>query len=108
MNPFHRHNNQSLVPRFSVYAMGTGAVEKDPAQHVEAGSLGHLESTPEAIPRPWYKQSELRKLYINIGFLFLASSTLGYDGSLLNGLQTMTTWQTCTFTWPLSSDCSTT
>lgn len=88
--------------------MGIGPVEKDPAQHVEAWSPSHLESTPEANPEPWYKQSELRKLYVSIGFLFLASSTLGYDGSLLNGLQTMNTWQTCSFSGLLSSHCTTT
>lgn len=69
--------------------------EKDTAQHVEAGpeDLAHA---PKANPAPWYKQTELRKLYVFLGFLFLASSTLGYDGSLLNGLQTMSTWQLCT------------
>ncbi|KAF2441529.1 general substrate transporter [Karstenula rhodostoma CBS 690.94] len=43
--------------------------------------------------RPWYKQPELRKLYMLMPFLFLGSTTLGYDGSLLNGLQTMPAWQ---------------
>ncbi|KAH4801924.1 hypothetical protein HBH61_188250 [Parastagonospora nodorum] len=44
-------------------------------------------------PRPWYKQPELRKLYLMMPFLFLGSTTLGYDGSLLNGLQTMPAWK---------------
>lgn len=44
---------------------------------------------------PWYKQTELRKLYFLMPFLFLGSTTLGYDGSVLNGLQTMDTWQSC-------------
>ncbi|EAT91637.2 hypothetical protein SNOG_00142 [Parastagonospora nodorum SN15] len=46
-------------------------------------------------PRPWYKQPELRKLYLMMPFLFLGSTTLGYDGSLLNGLQTMPAWKEC-------------
>lgn len=45
--------------------------------------------------RPWYQQPELRKLYLLMPFLFLGSTTLGYDGSLLNGLQTMPAWQSC-------------
>jgi hypothetical protein len=45
--------------------------------------------------RPWYKQPELRKLYLMMPFLFLGSTTLGYDGSLLNGLQTMPAWKEC-------------
>lgn len=46
-------------------------------------------------PRPWYKQPELRRLYLMMPFLFLGSTTLGYDGSLLNGLQTMPAWKEC-------------
>jgi hypothetical protein len=46
---------------------------------------------------PWYKQTELRKLYFLMPFLFLGSTTLGYDGSVLNGLQAMDTWQSCNY-----------
>lgn len=45
----------------------------------------------------WWKQPGLRRLYLLIPFLFLGSTTLGYDGSLLNGLQAMPTWQECMF-----------
>ncbi|KAJ5552184.1 hypothetical protein N7494_001562 [Penicillium frequentans] len=41
----------------------------------------------------WWKHPGLRKLYIVMPILFLGSSTNGYDGSLLNGLQTMTPWE---------------
>ncbi|CZR68908.1 related to hexose transporter protein [Phialocephala subalpina] len=41
---------------------------------------------------PWWKQKYLRQLYLMMTFLFLGSTTLGYDGSVLNGLQTMTTF----------------
>jgi hypothetical protein len=43
----------------------------------------------------WWKQPVLRRLYLMMPFLFLGSTTLGYDGSLLNGLQTMDSWQNC-------------
>lgn len=63
--------------------------------HEEAsGSSQQLVETPDI---PWYKQTELRKLYLLMPFLFLGSTTLGYDGSVLNGLQTMDTWQNCEF-----------
>ncbi|KAL3470299.1 general substrate transporter [Aspergillus californicus] len=42
---------------------------------------------------PWWQQSQLRQLYLMMIVLFLASTTLGYDASLLNGLQTMDTWK---------------
>ncbi|KAH8697787.1 general substrate transporter [Talaromyces proteolyticus] len=41
----------------------------------------------------WYKHPGLRKLYAMMPILFLGSTVNGYDGSLLNGLQTMTPWQ---------------
>jgi hypothetical protein len=43
----------------------------------------------------WWKQPGLRRLYLLMPFLFLGSTTLGYDGSLLNGLQAMPTWRDC-------------
>ena len=43
----------------------------------------------------WWRQQGLRRLYLLMPFLFLGSTTLGYDGSLLNGLQAMPSWQQC-------------
>ena len=52
-------------------------------------------STPKGSTLPIWQQKGLRQLYGLMVFLFLGSTTLGYDGSLLNGLQTMDTWQRC-------------
>ncbi|KAL4884928.1 general substrate transporter [Aspergillus karnatakaensis] len=41
---------------------------------------------------PWWQQPKLRQLYCMMVILFLSSTSLGYDASLLNGLQTMDTW----------------
>ncbi|KAJ5934368.1 hypothetical protein N7466_003915 [Penicillium verhagenii] len=41
----------------------------------------------------WWKQPALRRLYMGMPILMLAATINGYDGSLLNGLQTMTAWQ---------------
>ncbi|KUJ16312.1 general substrate transporter [Mollisia scopiformis] len=41
----------------------------------------------------WWKHRGLRRLYVMMPILFLGSTTNGYDGSLLNGLQTMDPWQ---------------
>lgn len=57
--------------------------------------IDHIGEQPAGNPLPWWKQKELRKLYGMTAFLFLASTTLGYDGSLLNGMQTMETWRNC-------------
>src|SRR3954470_2918630 len=42
---------------------------------------------------PWYKQRHL--LLLNLGMIipYLSSTTNGYDGSMLNGLQSMSQWQ---------------
>lgn len=50
---------------------------------------------PRGSDVPFWKQPELRKLYALTLILFLGSTTLGYDGSLLNGLQTMKSWNEC-------------
>jgi hypothetical protein len=44
----------------------------------------------------WYKDPGLRKLYLLMPILFLGATINGYDGSLLNGLQTMDPWQDST------------
>jgi len=54
----------------------------------------HL-TPPQGNPLPWWQQPQLRNLYLMMPILFLGSTTLGYDGSLLNGLQTMQTWRDC-------------
>ncbi|OLN88134.1 Lactose permease 1 [Colletotrichum chlorophyti] len=66
--------------------------ESHGVDHVDVASAPHLRA-PDGSTLPWYKQTELRKLYFMMVFLFLGSTTLGYDGSLLNGLQTMQSWQ---------------
>ncbi|KAK4554238.1 hypothetical protein LTR86_008766 [Recurvomyces mirabilis] len=52
-------------------------------------TVAHLE-----VPNvTWWKKPGLRTLYLMLPILFLGSTTNGYDGSLLNGLQTMVPWQ---------------
>ncbi|KAM0698519.1 hypothetical protein Q7P36_001986 [Cladosporium allicinum] len=41
----------------------------------------------------WWKEPGLRHLYLMMPILFLGSTINGYDGSLLNGLQTMEQWR---------------
>ena len=41
----------------------------------------------------WYKDPALRRTYICLMFVVLTSATNGYDGSMMNGLQTLPYWQ---------------
>ncbi|KKY18011.1 putative hexose transporter protein [Phaeomoniella chlamydospora] len=41
----------------------------------------------------WYKDTGMRKTYIILCFVVLTSATNGYDGSMMNGLQTLPHWQ---------------
>lgn len=55
------------------------------------------ESQPAVLDVPdktWWKSPGLRSLYFMMPILFLGSTVNGYDGSLLNGLQTSKQWQT--------------
>ncbi|KAF3027577.1 hypothetical protein E8E12_000042, partial [Didymella heteroderae] len=50
--------------------------------------------TPLIVPDvTWWKDPGLRRLYAMMPIFFLGSTLTGYDGSLLNGLQTMRPWQ---------------
>lgn len=41
----------------------------------------------------WYKDPALRKTYICLMFVVITSATNGYDGSIVNGLQTLPPWE---------------
>ncbi|PMD40051.1 MFS general substrate transporter [Hyaloscypha variabilis F] len=41
----------------------------------------------------WYKQRGMRGLYVCLLFVVLTSATNGYDGSMMNGLQSLPQWE---------------
>lgn len=43
--------------------------------------------------RPWYRYPHLRKLYCWMSVVLLVQATNGLDGSIMNGMQTLTYWQ---------------
>ncbi len=51
----------------------------------------------------WWKESGLLRLYIMTPIIFLCATTSGYDGSLLNGLQTNPAWQECEESHPVAA-----
>ncbi|KAF7133601.1 hypothetical protein CNMCM5793_004730 [Aspergillus hiratsukae] len=44
-----------------------------------ADNINAYVETPQEDPRPWHQQKMLRRLYLMMPFLFLGSTTLGYD-----------------------------
>jgi hypothetical protein len=46
-------------------------------------------------PVTWYKDPGLRRLYLLLGTVILVSATNGFDGSMMNGLQTVENWHEC-------------
>lgn len=44
--------------------------------------------------RPWYKVPHLRALSFHVFVIALSSTTSGYDGSVLNGYQSLEAWRT--------------
>jgi hypothetical protein len=49
---------------------------------------------PNNTNRSWWKDPGMRMGMIHIFILYTAVYSLGYDGSLLNGLQALPAWQT--------------
>lgn len=55
---------------------------------------GHYFFAGRVFPRiTWYKDKNLRKLYIYIVILILSNTANGFDGSMMNGLQTLSYWR---------------
>lgn len=69
--------------------MDTERTARDIAQHSEVHRLAHLDRVP------WYKRPNLRRLYLNlIPAVLGCNMTSGYDGSVINGLQAVSAWNT--------------
>lgn len=68
-------------------------------QTVEITHVENKTTTPDNVANhlPWWRQPGLRQLYLMMPILWFGSTTLGYDGSMLNGLQSMPSWQQCAF-----------
>lgn len=66
-------------------------------QQVKTTGPGEWESSLQnlllANGKPWYKQRHLLLLNLAMIIPYLSSTTNGYDGSMLNGLQSMSQWQ---------------
>lgn len=66
-----------------------------------AFSLSHLETQQQEDnihnyiheTRPWYRVPHLRLLSLHVFFITLTSTNNGFDGSMLNGLQSLEHWQ---------------
>ncbi|KDR67799.1 hypothetical protein GALMADRAFT_216182 [Galerina marginata CBS 339.88] len=58
---------------------------------IVTGGAGYLHLITDT--RPWYKNSRLIVLNLCICLLLITSSTNGYDGSMMNGLQSVQKWE---------------
>lgn len=55
---------------------------------------GHFFFAGQLFPRvPWWRRKNLRKLYFYIVILILSNTANGFDGSMMNGLQSLSYWQ---------------
>ncbi|KAJ5085290.1 hypothetical protein N7532_010061 [Penicillium argentinense] len=64
-----------------------------PAEGLASLELTHGMQVLPSHSKPWWKTPHLLSLNCLIGFLLLYSSTVGYDISLMNGLQSLDQWQ---------------
>ncbi|EMC91174.1 hypothetical protein BAUCODRAFT_317249 [Baudoinia panamericana UAMH 10762] len=61
---------------------------------MEAPTKGTFRLAEREFPTvTWYRDPALRKTYICLMFVVITSATNGYDGSMVNGLQSLNVWQ---------------
>lgn len=76
------------------HIMGSGHVED--VEVDAANAENHHTTIEDYLPKDgvsWLRKPHLLKLNLLLSVCMLASTNNGYDGSMLNGLQSMTTWQ---------------
>ncbi|KAF8863142.1 hypothetical protein BDZ45DRAFT_702525 [Acephala macrosclerotiorum] len=67
---------------------------QDPALKPVKPPKGTFIFAGRAFPRiVWWKDANLRRLYVYIIVLILTNTANGFDGSMMNGLQTLSYWQ---------------
>lgn len=67
---------------------------------MEAATKGHFRLAGREFPQvTWFTDPALRKTYICLMFVVLTSATNGYDGSMVNGLQSLNIWKECEFSF---------
>ncbi|KIM92559.1 hypothetical protein OIDMADRAFT_107106 [Oidiodendron maius Zn] len=75
----------------------TNTQERDstaPVQHAgEEHVIAAEPLTHDQVDKWWFQDGGLLRLYFLIFIAVLSSATNGYDGSMMNGLQTLTYWQ---------------
>lgn len=56
--------------------------------------VGHdmAEMLPQS-SKSWLRQPHLIALNLRLGVVLLSSATLGFDGSMMNGLQSLSVWR---------------
>lgn len=90
---------RSCLPNFTQHAWSTLAGPKftnavvisrpDPLSNMKCVSIGGREFPLVK----WWEHGSLRKLYFWIAVIWLSSATGGFDGSMMNGLQTLPYWE---------------
>jgi len=61
---------------------------------MDAPTAGTFRLADREFPKvTWFTDPGLRKTYICLMFVVLTSATNGYDGSMVNGLQSLNVWQ---------------
>lgn len=53
-----------------------------------------LKSDIQLDATPWYRTPTLVRLNVYVALLILSATTMGYDGSMANGIQSLDTWVT--------------
>lgn len=78
-------------------ALSAAMSPSNPQNNIVAGtSQGNTTiNVHKLLDRSWYKYPHLRRLYGWMSVVLLVQATNGLDGSIMNGMQTLTYWNKC-------------
>lgn len=78
-----------------------GKVMETDSQGIPTSFVGmKLEDVLPKMEKPWYRTPHLIKLNFVLLAALLMPATNGFDGSMVNGLQTLPVWQESEFNLP--------
>ncbi|KAF8149400.1 general substrate transporter [Crassisporium funariophilum] len=80
------------LPLSSSYSLRTASFTMGGGPAIVSQNAGFLHLITDT--RPWYKNKRILLLNLWVALLLITSSTNGYDGSMMNGLQSISQWET--------------
>jgi hypothetical protein len=91
----HRERTDTSLSYSNPPAISTAMSPPKLQNNIVAGTANATINVHKLLDKSWYRYPHLRRLYGWMSVVLLVQATNGLDGSIMNGMQTLTYWNKC-------------